>query len=546
MSSSSEGVRVVSVGLSSTERACVAASLGVPACAAAPEEAGGLLASPEVDLVVMGLETGAVALGGPLPRHGAGPPALVLYEPARAADVDALAGRRHLHVLAREGDYLCRLPLAVRAALGAGQLVRERVAALAGQKHHLDSVIGSMSEGLLVIDREYRSATINPAARELLGVDGLEELSVRLRDGAVDEGLHPIFWLEAHGEESKPVRCWETRRCSQEACPAYGCGLFPCWLYDGTLCHGAEPEGFPRKLGACRECEVYEHNARLTDPQRAHGRREMRVAQPCEKVLVSLSAPVVDEAGRFLGVVKLLRDVTTERKLEQVRANFASFITHELRTPLTSVSGFLGLMLGGYTGPFTAAQRRQLEAAHRQAKRLGRLVDNLLHVAEIDSGRLQLHRGHFDLVPVLADTAEALEPQASQAGVDLRVLPGEGALPVHADRERIVQVLTNLVANGIKFTSRGGRVDVSARADAEGVVVEVADTGRGIAPEELPHIFDRFFRVRSLAAPRTRGTGLGLTICRGIVEAHGGRIWAQSTLGEGSRFLFSLPASQGE
>jgi len=442
---------------------------------------------------------------------------------------------------------LCAAEMARASALLGGQPVAvgpadlpEPLAALAREKHRLESALECMSEGLLILDPDYRGATVNPAARALLGVNGLEELAGKLRAGEIDPGLHPVFWLDAHDEHAKPLRCWAARQCEQRDCPAYGSGLFPCWLYDGTLCEGGTLGRFPAKLEACSRCPVYQGNARLEDPAQAYGRREVSIARPARKTLVSLSAPIVDEAGRFLGVVKLLRDVTTERMLEQLRADFTSFITHELRTPLTSVSGFLALVLGGYAGEVTEAQRRQLEAAHRQAKRLEGLVDNLLDLSAIEVGRLELQIGHFDLVPLLVEAAEVLRPQAVAKGVELRVGAVDEPLLVAADRERVLQVLTNLLANAVKYTDEGGRVNAAARPTADGVAVEVADTGRGIPAEEIPHIFDKFYRVRA-GARRVHGSGLGLAICRGIVEAHGGRIWAESAPGQGSRFHFTIP-----
>jgi len=414
------------------------------------------------------------------------------------------------------------------------------LAALAEEKRLLDAAIECMSEGLLILDRDYRFATINPAARQLLGVDDLADLAAKLRRGELDAGMHPVFWLEAHDERAKPVRCWLTRECGQENCPAYGSGLFPCWLYDGTLCEGGAPESFPDKLEACRQCSVYQANARAIRPEQVHGRREVAITRPARRVFVCLSAPVVDPGGEFLGVVKLLHDVTAERQMERKRAEFASFVTHELRTPLNSISGFLSLVLGGFAGELSDEQRAPLESARAQVARMEKLVDSLLDMAAVEAGRLRLEFARFDVMPLVLECVEMLKPQAAANSVAVNVTPPPEPLVVTADRDRILQVLVNLTANAIKYTGEGGTVEVAVTPEPDGVTFAVSDTGCGIPADDLPHLFERFYRT-STATARAKGSGLGLALCKGIVEAHGGRIGVESTPGEGSRFFFTLP-----
>ncbi|HUT32304.1 MAG TPA: PAS domain-containing sensor histidine kinase [Planctomycetota bacterium] len=423
----------------------------------------------------------------------------------------------------------------------AGRDTRQMVAALAEETQRLGAAIACMSEGLVILDRDYRFATLNPAARDMLGVEDLAELARKLGAREADPSIHPVFWLASHDESAKPQRCWLARECGRSDCPAHGGGLFPCWLYDGTLCHGGEPAGtFPAKLDACYLCSVYQANARLADPAASRGRREIALARPVKRVLMSLSSPIVDAEGRFLGAVKVLHDVTAERMMAQKRVEFASFVTHELRTPLTSIGGFLALVLGGRAGELSDAQRRHLDTALAQARRLEKLVDTLLDMAAIEAGRFRLHLGRFDLTSVVTECADLLRPQADGKGVALRVLLPDEPLVVTADRDRVGEVLTNLTANAIKYTGSGGTVEVAARANSDGFVVEVADTGIGIPPDDVPHLFDRFYRTSSGAA-RAKGSGLGLAICKGIIEGHGGRVGVESTPGMGSRFFFTLP-----
>ncbi len=541
MGKAPDSPRILGVGLSPEEACRVTAGLGAPVEVLEPGPAAAALASGDRDLVVVNLASAAEVLRGA--AHGPmalGPQFLVLYPPEAVVEAERLARAGRVHLVARAGDYLAWLAQFAAQALAAGRALREAVGQFRADRHRLESAVESMSEGLLVVDRDYRTAVVNPVARALLGVDSLEALAVKLRAGEVDPGLHPVFWLEAHDVHAKPLRCWETLGCGREDCPAYGCGLFPCWLYDGTLCQGGEPGRFPDKLADCYECVVYRSGAPLGEPSRARGRREVVTERPPERILESVSSPIVDEGGRFLGAVKLLRDVTLERKLEQVRAQFVEFITHELRTPLTSISGFLWLVLGGHSGGLTETQSRQLTIAHGQCKRLMGLVDDLLDLSAIETGHLRLSPQPFDLVPLLAETIEALRPQADARQVSLRVAPIEGPLMVQADRARIAQVLTNLAANAIKYTEPGGPVTLSARQDAEGTRVEVADAGQGIAPDEAPRLFDRYYRAETVGLS-VSGFGLGLAICKGIIDAHRGRIWVESTEGQGARFAFTIP-----
>jgi len=545
--------RVAAIGFSAGEVQCAAAHLGHDLVEFLPD-----LAPPTpLDAVVVDL-----AAAGDLPdllrkctvASELAPPVVLLYAPDQPDQIrraEELAAAQQVQIVSREGDWLARLPLAVHAAISAARIQRRqtedllsRIAAFDEERRRLDCAVECMADGLLVLDRAYRFATINPAARELLGVANLEELSHKLRAGEIDPGLHPVFWLDAHGAEAMPVRCWQERNCSKTSCPAHGQGIFPCWLYDGTLCRGDGPDSFPDKLEACYSCTVYGRNARVPDLARVRGRREVAVERPARKILQSFSAPIVDETGQFLGAVKLLRDVTSERRLEQMRSEFTSFVTHELRTPLTSILGFLQLVLRGREGEISEGQRRKLEVVLREARRLEGLVSNLLDMAAIESGRFTLDLGRFDLVPTLVETVELLRVQAASKAIELHLSVPDEPLVVVADRERVTQVLTNLIGNAIRYSGERATVTTGAWVTDGGVVVQVADTGPGIPADDIPRLFSKFFRVRSPASAVSRGSGLGLAICKGIVDAHGGRIWVESTPGQGSRFAFTIPPRQ--
>jgi signal transduction histidine kinase len=217
---------------------------------------------------------------------------------------------------------------------------------------------------------------------------------------------------------------------------------------------------------------------------------------------------------------------------------------HELRTPLTSILGFLQLVLRGREGEIQDGQRRKLEVVLREAKRLDGLVSNLLDIAAIESGRFTLQPRRFDLVPTLVDAVELLRVQAAGKGIELHLSVPDQPLVVVADRERITQVLTNLIGNAIHYSGERATVTTGAWVADNGVAIQVADTGPGIPADDIPRLFSKFYRVRSPASTAPHGSGLGLAICKGIVDAHGGRIWVESTPGQGSRFSFTIPPRQ--
>jgi two-component system phosphate regulon sensor histidine kinase PhoR len=223
-----------------------------------------------------------------------------------------------------------------------------------------------------------------------------------------------------------------------------------------------------------------------------------------------------------------------------VRSEFVANVSHELRTPLTCIRGYLETLLDGAVEDPRQA-RRFLEIAGTHAERLGRMVEELLQLAEIESGRLVLVPVPLDLVEVAAGVAKMLEHRASQKGHTLEIAVPPGTL-VHADRDRLVQILVNLVDNAVKFTPMGGRIRLDAGpAGAARVLVRVADTGVGIAPTDLPRITERFYLADRARSRELGGTGLGLAIVKHLVHAHGGELRVESAPGRGTMVSFTLP-----
>lgn len=244
-----------------------------------------------------------------------------------------------------------------------------------------------------------------------------------------------------------------------------------------------------------------------------------------------------DEIGQLARSFNRMAESLAEFDLQ--RRNVMADIAHELRTPLTVVQGNLEALMDGVYD----LTPENIAGIHKQTVVLTRLVNDLRDLALAEAGQLRLERKELSLLDVISQVSEGLEVQAREKEVTLKseILPD---LPkVQADEQRIAQVLFNLMSNALRHTSAGGTIMVNAELREGRVLVSVRDTGTGIAPEDLPHVFERFYRADRSRARATGGSGLGLTIAKQIVEAHGGQIWAQSWLGAGSTFAFSLPLS---
>jgi two-component system, OmpR family, phosphate regulon sensor histidine kinase PhoR len=240
------------------------------------------------------------------------------------------------------------------------------------------------------------------------------------------------------------------------------------------------------------------------------------------------------------GVLALIQDLSEVRRVETVRRDFIANVSHELRTPLTSLKAIVETLEEGAIAEPDAA-RDFLSKMHSEVDGMAHLVGELLELSRIESGQAALQVEALPVEGPIRRATARLEPQADRAGLTLEVqLPPE--LPaVRADEERIERVLVNLIHNAIKFTPPGGSVSIGAREVGGEVVVWVRDTGVGIDAADLPRIFERFYK-----ADRSRaegGTGLGLAIVKHLIQAHGGRIWAESTEGAGSTFCFTLPVA---
>ena len=276
---------------------------------------------------------------------------------------------------------------------------------------------------------------------------------------------------------------------------------------------------------------VERRDAEFLDTQAALGAVAAQLAMAVERQRLLARE---QEAARALN-----EQMERLRELDVMKDQFVSSVSHELRTPLTSIVGYQELLLDGEAGELSEDQEHFLGIIGRNCDRLTRLVDDILFVARVDAGRLSLDLQDIDIVDVVTKTVESARPVAARKDLTLKLDAETDRLELHADPVRIGELLDNLMSNAIKFTPEGGVVTVVVARDDGTVHLEVKDTGVGIPPDEVQKLFERFFRASTSSV--ASGTGLGLSITKSIVEAHRGKIWVESTLGEGTTFLVDLP-----
>lgn len=268
--------------------------------------------------------------------------------------------------------------------------------------------------------------------------------------------------------------------------------------------------------------------------------------------LDSMDAAVSDQRPDVLGRIFVFRDVTRETAVDRMKTEFVSTVSHELRTPLTAIRGYVDLMANGQTGPLTDVQREFLGLVQASTRRLTSLINDMLDMSRIESGRITLKRDSVDYLVLVQETVRMMAGAADKKGVALQVeivgdSPTDGPVlappAVTGDGDRITQVLFNLISNGIKYTPSGGRVTVQVEYEGDFVTTCVADTGIGISREDQKHLFQKFFRADNSTTREAGGTGLGLAITRAILEKLNGSVWVESEPGKGSRFYFTLPTT---
>lgn len=263
-----------------------------------------------------------------------------------------------------------------------------------------------------------------------------------------------------------------------------------------------------------------------------------------EEKVVSVRMTPVRMKDEFLGTVSVFRDITREVAVDRMKSKLISTVSHQLRTPMTAIKGYTDLLYLGTVGEINEAQRHFLSIIKANADRLALLADDLLDISRLETGRLRLNFEFIHIGDIAEEIAASLQEQIAEKGLTLKLDIPEGLPLVNGDRDRVAQILTNLIDNACHYTPAGGQITVSAQARDNFLQVSVADTGIGIASEDREKIFERFYRADHPLVQEVAGTGLGLHIAKSLVEMHGGAIWVESELGQGSTFSFTLPLAE--
>jgi len=431
---------------------------------------------------------------------------------------------RHLAATARvfgEGKLAERAPVETKDEVGelaiafnrmAGNLqdvyqrledkVAERTRELAEEKHRLEAVLNTVDEGVILVDGSGRYVMANRRYLELFDLKAqqvigrkTEDLLADLRDRIAD---------------------------------------FPKLAERTRLLNTSQREE--------RSVDVIE----LTAPERRIIHRFSAPVRDMDSASADGGSSTTDKLkAPMVGRIAVFRDITRETEIDRMKSEFISTVSHELRTPLTSIKGSLGLIMGGAAGPIPEDANDLLAIAANNSDRLIRLINDILDISKIESGKMKLKLSDFDLVDVVTEAMQGIDAFGQKHGVKVARDVREPAMMVSADRDRILQVLTNLLSNAIKFSPKGSTVTLQTTRDHRGMWrMSIIDTGPGIPKDQIGKLFQKFQQVDGTFSNQVGGTGLGLAICRALVHEHGGEIWVESEVDKGSTFAFTLPAPE--
>ena len=356
----------------------------------------------------------------------------------------------------------------------------QKLLEVANETSKLHTIINSLTDGILVFNRDRQLALWNPAVVKMLDLNGRLEAGRAMEEIIPQKGL-----VEIVGKAYSPQSARYTMQ-SEEI--------------------------------------------------------ELRLPEP-RTLMVNLSV-VRDDSGRDLGVVSVLRDITGLKEIDQIKSQFVAMVAHELRAPLAAIEGYLSAFLTGAAGPDPALNRHMLERAKARTHSLLDLVSDLLQFIKLEAKGVVRKKELLDAAEILRSSAELLKAQGEEKGLRIKLDLPESLPLIEADRSEMDELFTNLISNAIKYNVKRGKVTITARPSDHFLNIKVADTGIGIDKEDLPRIFDEFYRVSGPETRYTPGTGLGLSIVKKIVESHFGRIEVSSKVDKGTTFTVKLPLKQ--
>jgi PAS domain S-box-containing protein len=351
---------------------------------------------------------------------------------------------------------------------------------LAHEKHRLDAIIQNSADGVMILDTQRRIRVFNRALGEITG---------RSAEEALRQPCSDVLALKD--------------RQGKDICD--------------TSCPLLQPES---------EKYLYVEG----DIKRPDG----------SVVTVGITySPLYDKEGYLVSIIANVRDITRFREAEEMKSTFVSVISHELKSPVSIIKGYADTLRREDAQWDTDTLRQGLTVIAEESDRLNKLIDNLLDASRLQASAFKLELSHLQVDKLAEKVTEELRTQSSKHMLTLDFPPDFPA--VEGDVERLRQVLTNLLSNAIKYSPRGGLIRTGGWADDDWIYVYVADEGIGIPKLEQERIFERFYRAESPLTRRTEGAGLGLYLCKEVIEAHGGKIWVQSEPGKGAKFIFKLP-----
>ena len=348
------------------------------------------------------------------------------------------------------------------------------------EKQRLDALLDSAADGILILANNHLIERCNPALSRMLGVPA----------------------VAVQGKQHEDVIRWASRQ-------------------NGLTLEQAEAGGWPLTPNATLYIEG----------------DLVRNEQPALPVGITY-APLSTSEGTLLNIIATIRDITRFREAEELKSTFISVISHELKTPVALIKGYVGTLRREDATWDRSIIQDSLAVIEDEADRLTELIENLLDASRLQAGALKINLADVNLEECAQRIVTRFRTQSSQHTFEVEFPPN---FPIIlADEDRLEQVFSNLLSNAIKYSPQGGEIRISGQVRAEQVVICVSDQGPGVAPEDIPHIFDRFYRA-SAAARNTKGAGLGLYLARAVIEAHHGRIWVDPRPGDGARICFALP-----